>query len=135
MKQKRKKLNEDGDFSILRHPSPYRIGRAPAPTFNADEQMKHNYLIRAAEEANTFNQKLQLAGKLEHIEPLIRDFYKQYAYLYHFLDEQLNDPTIPEAAKQGIVNIQSKLDGIGKVVIAEIIPEIDNLVAEPSKDL
>lgn len=124
----RKRVNEaSGDFSILRHPSPYRIGRAPGPIFNADEQMAQNYLLRAAEEANTFNQKLQLAGKLEHLDPLIRDFYKQYAYIYHFLDEQLNDPTYSEKIKRNILKLMKQYDKVGTIIMNDIIPQIDNL--------
>lgn len=128
MSVRKKVINEaGGDFSILRSPSPYRIGRAPAPLFNADEQMAQNYLLRAAEEANTFNQKLQLAGRLDKLDPLIRDLYKQYALIYHFIDEQLNDPTYTKETKEQMIDFLKKFDKIGTVIMSEIIPSLDEM--------
>lgn len=127
-KKRKNKVNEAaGDFSILRHPSPYRIGRAPAPVFNADEQMKMNHLMRSAEEVNNFIEKLQLVGKLEHLDPLIRDFYKQFANIYHFLDEQYNDVTLTKDMKLKIKELQGMFDKIGTTIFNDIIPMVDKL--------
>lgn len=89
--------------------------------------MAQNYLLRAAEEANTFNQKLQLAGRLDKLDPLIRDLYKQYALIYHFIDEQLNDPTYTKETKEQMIDFLKKFDKIGTVIMSEIIPSLDEM--------
>lgn len=135
MKAKKRVVKEaHGDWSTLRQPSPYRIGRAPAPRFNADEQMKMSYLMQSAEQVNNFLQKNMLAGRLESIDPLVRDFFKQFAHIFHYLDEQLNDPTLPKEVKKDIINLQNHFDKIGTRIASKIIPLIDKLTTAPVPD-
>lgn len=125
--RKNKKLVNEGDFSVLRNPSPYRVGRAPGFVRNADVTLKRNYLMRRAEEENTYYQSQQLVGQLEQLGPMMQNLFGQIVDIRNFISNQKSQPLINDKQKKTMDKIAGLLDDAVKIISVDCLKEIDKL--------
>lgn len=128
----KKHLNEDNNYSILRNPSPYRIGRAPGAEMNADEKLKQQYLMRRAEEVATFQEKLQVIGQMEKVKPMMADLFRDITMLRNFVEGEQKEPLATAEHVKTLKAMVDKFDEMNNILTTEIIPLCDELaVTEP----
>lgn len=126
MRMNKKVINE-GDFSVLRNPSPYRVGRAPGFVRNADDALRRSYLMRRAEEENSYYQSQQLIGQLEQLGPMLQNVFEQMVNIHNFIEGQRMQPLITKKQKKSLDNINAMLNDITKTLSIDCINEIDKL--------
>lgn len=122
-----KKLVNEGDFSVLRNPSPYRVGRAPGFVRNADDALRRNYFMRRAEEENSYFQAQQLIGQLEQLGPMMQNLFAQVVDIRNFIDSQKMQPLITQKQKNSLDKVIAKMDKAAKILSIDCMNEIDNL--------
>lgn len=123
-------INEDNNYSILRNPSPYRIGRAPGAEMNADEKLKKQYLMRRAEEVATFQEKLPVIGQMEKIKPMMADLFRDITMIRNFIQQEENEPLASAEHKSTMETMITKFDEMNNILTNDIIPLCDNLAID-----
>lgn len=121
----RVKLNENNDWSPLRNPSPYRIGRAPNPVFNDDEKLKINYLLRRAEEAATFKEQARVVGQMEQIKPLLADLYRDITQIRNFIEGQKKEPLATQKHQKVMDKMIKVFDGMNEKLTNDVFELCD----------
>lgn len=130
MPKKRETLLEDNDWSILRNPSPYRIGRAPGPIFNNDAQLELQYLIRKAEEIATFEEKARVVGQLEKLKPLLANLFRDITIIRGFIQEEKQEPMASEKNIAAMDKMIAIFDDMNDKLANEVFPLCDDLAVE-----
>ena len=128
MRQKHSKLNED--WSVLRNPSPYKIG--PAPGYVADNrpEMSRQFFLRRAEEENMYNVKLQSIGSLMGLEPEFLALFKKVSEVANIVDSQKTLPLLTSQQKKTLDAIIDKLSNINKILTQDILADLDSLTVD-----
>lgn len=125
--RKHKKIVNEADFSVLRNPSPYRVGRAPGFVRNADDALKRSYLMRRAEEENSYYQTQQLIGQLEQLGPMMQNLFAQMVDIRNFISSQKMQPLVKPKQKDTLDRITKHMDKIVKIISTDCLQEIDKL--------
>lgn len=128
----KQKINED--YSILKNPSPYQIGKAPGFVRDKMPEMELQFQLRRAEEAQTFFQKKQMIAQLEQLEQPIMNLYRELINVRNMLDEKSKLPLIPND-KLAIMNkMCKKLDKVNKFITVNLLQDLDKLTLGEDED-
>lgn len=123
--RKIKSLKEE--FSPLRSSSPYKVRRDKGFVQDATPQMSQRYLLRKAEEENTYYQKQLMFGELDKLEPLFMDLFKQIGYIRDFIESQKKQPLIEREQRDSLNKLVKLLDAINTKISTKVLKELDNL--------
>ena len=123
--RKIKSLKEE--FSPLRSSSPYKVRRDKGFVRDATPQMTQRYLLRKAEEENTYYQKQLMFGELDKLEPLFMDLFKQIGYIRDFIESQKKQPLIEREQRDSLNKLVKLLDAINTRISTKVLKELDNL--------
>lgn len=123
-------LNEDNNWSVLRNPAPFRIGRAPSPVYNDDEKLKINYLLRKAEEAATFTEKARVVGQMEQIKPQLADLYRDITSIRNFIEGQKKEPLATKEHIKVMDDMIKIFDDMNNTLTGDVFDLCDKLVVE-----
>ena len=123
--RKIKSLKEE--FSPLRSSSPYKVRRDKGFVQDATPQMTQRYLLRKAEEENTYYQKQLMFGELDKLEPLFMDLFKQIGYIRDFIESQKKQPLIEREQRDSLNKLVKLLDAINTKISTKVLKELDNL--------
>lgn len=123
--RKIKSLKEE--FSPLRSSSPYKVRRDKGFVQDATPQMTQRYLLRKAEEENTYYQKQLMFGELDKLEPLFMDLFKQIGYIRDFIESQKKQPLIEREQRDSLNKLVKLLDAINTRISTKVLKELDNL--------
>lgn len=128
MARKRKVVNED--WSVLRNPSPFKIGPAPGFVRDNSPEMTRQYFLRRAEEENSFNTQLKSIGQLEAIEPEFITLFQKVAELHGFVLSQKSLPLITSKQKAILDGIAEKLERVNLIITKEVLADLDKLTVD-----
>lgn len=128
--KKHRQLNEDNNWSVLRNPAPFRIGRAPNPVFNDDEKLKINYLLRKAEEAATFTEQARVVGQMEQIKPQLADLYRDITSIRNFIEGQKKEPLATKKHLEVMDKMIAVFDKMNETLTNDVFELCDQLVVD-----
>lgn len=126
--KRQKQIKENVPFGVNRDGKPFFSVRPLGPVdVNNDASLRFGYEQKRAQRREMLDQYSYMIGTLDNADKMFVDLFQKITDIRNFIGKQQEWPLITKRQSHTLKEINKKLDNCNKIIIAEILPLIDEL--------